>query len=320
MQLYLAQPRGFCAGVVRAIEIVERALKIHQAPVYVYHEIVHNAHVVADLKEQGAVFVERLADVPAGAVVVFSAHGVSGAIVAQAEQRHLDVIDATCPLVTKVHLQGQRYSAQGYAVIIVGHIEHEEVRGTMGSIPGEVHVVSKPEEVAGLEVSDPGKVAYVTQTTLSLDDTRDVIAALKDRFADIIGPGLSDICYATQNRQNAVRDLAREVDLVLVVGAQNSSNSNRLRDVAQQAEVSAYLIQDASEIRDEWLTAVSRVGLTAGASAPEALVQGVVDRLRAAGAVAVHNINGVTESTVFRLPRKLLEAGMITASGTPSME
>ena len=320
MELYLAQPRGFCAGVVRAIEIVKLALKAHQPPVYVYHEIVHNAHVVADLREQGAVFVESLADVPPGSVVVFSAHGVSGAIVAQAERRQLDVIDATCPLVTKVHLQARRYSAEGYAVIIVGHIEHEEVKGTMGSISGEVHVVSKPEEVAGLEVSDPGKVAYVTQTTLSLDDTRDVIAALKDRFSDIIGPGLSDICYATQNRQNAVRGLARGVDLVLVVGAPNSSNSNRLRDVAQQAGVPAYLIQDAGEIRTEWLTGVSRIGLTAGASAPEALVQGVVDRLGNAGAVAVHTMNGVTESTVFRLPRKLLEAGMMAGSGGPSME
>ncbi|MDT8397463.1 MAG: 4-hydroxy-3-methylbut-2-enyl diphosphate reductase [Pseudomonadales bacterium] len=320
MELYLAQPRGFCAGVVRAIEIVELALEVYKPPIYVYHEIVHNAHVVADLKKQGAVFVESLADVPAGSVVIFSAHGVSGAIVAQAEQRQLDVIDATCPLVTKVHLQGKRYSAQGYAVIIVGHIEHEEVIGTMGSIAGEVHVVSTPEEVAELTVSDPGKVAYVTQTTLSLDDTRDIIAALKTRFPDIIGPGLNDICYATQNRQNAVRDMAREVDLVLVVGAQNSSNSNRLKDVAEQSGVKAYLIQDAGEIRNEWLTSVSRIGITAGASAPEALVQGVVDRLRDSGVVAVHMMNGVTESTVFRLPRELLEAGMIATSGRPSIE
>jgi len=314
MELFLAQPRGFCAGVVRAIDIVELALEAYQPPIYVFHEIVHNRHVVSDLEAKGAVFVDHLSDVPEGAVTIFSAHGVADAVVREAEARNLEVIDATCPLVTKVHLQGRRYSERGYAVVIVGHINHQEVIGTLGSIDGEVYVVSEPEEVQDLCPSDPDKVAYVTQTTLSLDDTRGVIEALKARFPKIVGPGLNDICYATQNRQNAVRDLAQNVDVVLVVGSQNSSNSNRLRDVAEQNGVSAYLIQDASEIDGNWFTPESRIGITAGASAPDRLVQGVIDKLQSMGGGQVKTLDGVDETTVFRLPKQLLDAGVIATS------
>lgn len=314
MELFLAQPRGFCAGVVRAIDIVELALEAYQPPIYVFHEIVHNRHVVADLEAKGAVFVDHLSDVPQGAVTIFSAHGVADAVVKEAEERKLEVIDATCPLVTKVHLQGRRYSERGYAVVIVGHINHQEVIGTLGSIDGEVYVVSEPEEVQDLRPSDPDKVAYVTQTTLSLDDTRGVIEALKARFPKIVGPGLNDICYATQNRQNAVRDLAQRVDVVLVVGSQNSSNSNRLRDVAEQNGVNAYLIQDASEIDGQWFTPESRIGITAGASAPDRLVQGVIDKLQSMGGGQVQTLDGVDETTVFRLPKQLLDAGVIATS------
>ena len=314
MELFLAQPRGFCAGVVRAIDIVELALEAYQPPIYVFHEIVHNHHVVSDLEAKGAVFVDQLSDVPEGAVTIFSAHGVADAVVKEAAARKLEVIDATCPLVTKVHLQGRRYSERGYAVVIVGHINHQEVIGTLGSIDGEVYVVCEPEEVRDLQPSDPDKVAYVTQTTLSLDDTGSVIEALKARFPKIVGPGLNDICYATQNRQNAVRDLARKVDVVLVVGSQNSSNSNRLRDVAEQNGVNAYLIQDAGEIDGNWFTAESRAGITAGASAPDRLVQGVIDKLQSMGGGQVQTLDGVDETTVFRLPRQLLDAGVIASS------
>ena len=306
MEIVLAQPRGFCAGVVRAVEIVELALDIHGAPVYVFHEIVHNRHVVEDLQTRGAVFVESLDAVPPGAVTIFSAHGVSTAIVEQAERKGLDIIDATCPLVTKVHLQAQRYSSKDFEVIIIGHLGHEEVDGTMGSVSGPVQVVSTTADVAALQVRDAQKLAYVTQTTLSIDDTREVIEALKRRFPAIQGPELDDICYATQNRQNAVRQLAAEVDLLLVVGARNSSNSIRLREVGKQHGLAAYLIQDESEIEPAWLNGVRKVGVTAGASAPEVLVQQVLARLQTFGVSATRELDGVRETITFNLPKSLL--------------
>ena len=306
MEAVLAQPRGFCAGVVRAIDIVELALDVHGAPVYVFHEIVHNRHVVEDLQKRGAVFVKDLADVPAGAVTIFSAHGVSTAIVEQAKQRKLDVIDATCPLVTKVHLQAQRYSNHGYEIIIIGHAGHEEVVGTMGSVEGPVYIISTTDDVAALEIKDSDKLAYVTQTTLSIDDTRDVIEALKRRFPTIHGPELDDICYATQNRQNAVRQLTKEVDLLLVVGARNSSNSNRLCEVGKQHGLPAYLIHDESELNKGWFAGISKVGVTAGASTPEILVQQVLEKLRDFGVNTTRAIDGVRETTAFRLPKSLV--------------
>jgi 4-hydroxy-3-methylbut-2-enyl diphosphate reductase len=305
MELVLAKPRGFCAGVVRAIDIVKIALEVHGPPVYVFHEIVHNRHVVAELRAQGAAFVDDLAAVPEGAVTIFSAHGVSNAVVAQARERRLEVIDATCPLVTKVHLQARRYSQQGYGIVIIGHLGHEEVEGTMGSVDGPVYLVSTPMAVAALEVADPGLLAYVTQTTLSLDDTREVIDALKRRFPNIQGPDVNDICYATQNRQNAVRELVRQVDLLLVVGARNSSNSNRLREVGESYRVPAHLIEDEHDLDASWFEDVSRVGVTAGASAPEVLVQGVIERLRSYGATKVVEMEGLHETTTFRLPSAL---------------
>ena len=304
--VHLAQPRGFCAGVVRAIEIVERALKLHGAPVYVFHEIVHNGHVVADLRARGAVFVDDLTDVPAGATTVFSAHGVSRAVVAQAEARGLDVIDATCPLVTKVQVQARRDAAEGRAIIVIGHPGHEEVEGTMGSVDAPVHLVSTVQDVHALPLGRETALAYVTQTTLSLDDTREVIAALHERFPAIVGPDTAEICYATQNRQNAVRALAADVDLVIVVGARNSSNSARLREVAAQAGCTAYLVQESSEINPAWLDRVSNVGISAGASTPEVLVRDVCERLRALGARRVQILEGVRENVVFRLPAELL--------------
>lgn len=306
MEALLAQPRGFCAGVVRAIEIVELALEMYGPPVYVYHEIVHNRYVVDDLQTRGAVFVENLDRVPQGAVTIFSAHGVSTAIVERAEQMKLHVIDATCPLVTKVHLQAQRYANRGFEIIIVGHLGHEEVEGTMGSVKGKVYVVSTPTDVVKLQVTDPEKVAYVTQTTLSIDDTRHVIDALKQRFPAIQGPELDDICYATQNRQNAVRQLVDEVDLLLVVGARNSSNSMRLREVGEQHGLPAYLIQDETEIDREWFTNISKVGITAGASAPEVLVQRVLQKLNSFGVSVTRELDGVRETTTFRLPAELI--------------
>jgi 4-hydroxy-3-methylbut-2-enyl diphosphate reductase len=281
-------------------------LDVYGPPVYVFHEIVHNRHVVRSLQELGAVFVDDLGAVPEGSVTVFSAHGVANAIVAQAAARHLDVVDATCPLVAKVHLQAQRYSARGCEIVIIGHAGHEEVEGTRGSVErGVVHVVSSVDDVAALRVTDPGRLAYVTQTTLSLDDTRDVIAALRERFPAIRGPELNDICYATQNRQNAVKALAADVDVLLVVGARNSSNSNRLRETGAQFKVPAYLIQDATEIEREWLAGARRVGVTAGASTPEVLVRGVVRRLEELGATHMRELDGVRETTTFRLPKAL---------------
>jgi 4-hydroxy-3-methylbut-2-enyl diphosphate reductase len=301
----LAQPRGFCAGVVRAVEIVERALSVHGAPVFVLHEIVHNRRVVEDLERRGAVFVEELADVPPGAIVIFSAHGVARRVEAGAADRGLRIIDATCPLVTKVHRQAQRYASEGREVIIVGHAGHVEVAGTLGQVDGPVHVLCTVEEVERLVVRDPARLAYVTQTTLSLDDTRDVIAALRRRFPEIIGPGLDDICYATQNRQNAVRALAEDAQVLLVVGAQNSSNSNRLREVGAQMGIPSYLIEDADDIDPAWLPRGGRVALTAGASTPEVLVDLAIERLRSLGVTTVATAPGVEETTTFKLPAEL---------------
>ena len=305
MDVLLAQPRGFCAGVARAIEIAERAIALHGAPVYVFHEIVHNGHVVGDLAARGAVFVEDIETIPVGAVTVFSAHGVATAVVEAARRRRLRVIDATCPLVTKVHLQAQRYSQRGYTIVVVGHAGHEEVEGTRGSVTGPVHVVGTLDEIAALPMSAGDPVAYVTQTTLSMDDTRELIEALEARYPDIVGPGLDDICYATLNRQRAVQQLARRVDLVIVVGAHNSSNSNRLQEVAADQGVPAWLVQDAEDVQRFWLDGVQHVGVTAGASTPEYLVQEVCERLREFGAASVRELPGLAETVRFRLPESL---------------
>ena len=309
VNVLLAQPRGFCAGVARAIEIAERALEMHGAPVYIFHEIVHNGHVVADLAARGAVFVEHIADIPAGAVPVFSAHGVSTAVVDAARARDLRVIDATCPLVTKVHLQAQRYSQRGYTIVVVGHAGHEEVEGTRGSVNGPVHVVGTLEDIAALPMTCDEPVAYVTQTTLSMDDTRELIAALEARYPEIVGPGLEDICYATMNRQRAVQQLARRVDLVIVVGAHNSSNSNRLQEVAADSGVPARLVEDEREVQPVWLEGVRCVGITAGASTPEYLVRRVYEKLTELGAVSVRELPGLAETVRFRLPDSLRQAG-----------
>ena len=303
MEVILAQPRGFCAGVIRAIETVERALHLHGTPVYVLHEIVHNRHVVGALRDRGARFVENLEKVPLGAVTIFSAHGVSNGVVEQAVQRNLRAIDATCPLVTKVHLQARRYSGEGMEIIIVGHPGHPEVEGTRGRIDGPVHVLSTPQEVEILEVKQPDHLAYVTQTTLSLDDTREVIDNLKQRFPSITGPELKDICYATQSRQNAVRRLSQEIDLLLVVGARYSSNSNRLREAGEQNGLPAYLIEDEGEIEPKWLKNKGKIGITAGASTPEILVQGVLAKLRSYGKLSVREMRGRQETIHFSLPK-----------------
>ena len=308
MRILLAEPRGFCAGVVRAIEIVERALEIHGAPVYVRHEIVHNRHVVEDLRAKGAVFVNELTEVPAGALTIFSAHGVARAVEQDATARGLDVLDATCPLVTKVHVEGRRYVKEGRTVIMIGHDGHPEVEGTLGQIDGEVHLVADVADVAALPIPLNRKVAYVTQTTLSVDDTKDVIEAIKARFTDVVGPGTRDICYATQNRQTAVRDLARECDVVLVVGAANSSNSNRLREIAEECGARAYLIADAGALTHAMVKGATAVGITAGASAPERLVEEVVTALKALGASDVAALPGITEDVTFRLPTRLQPA------------
>jgi 4-hydroxy-3-methylbut-2-en-1-yl diphosphate reductase len=305
MQVLLAQPRGFCAGVVRAVDIVQRALQLHGAPVYVFHEIVHNGQVVADLRGRGAVFVDTLDDVPHGAVTVFSAHGVANAVVRRAQERRLQVIDATCPLVSKVHLQARQQAALGRQVIIIGHAGHDEVEGTRGAIDSVAHVVGDVQDVQALPLRADAPVSYVTQTTLSVDDTREVIQALEQRFPTIQGPKLADICYATQNRQNAVRELAKQVDLVLVVGSRNSSNSCRLKEVARSRGVQAHLIEQAGEINPAWLHGVQRVGVTAGASTPEALVVGVCERLVALGARSVKALPGEPERVHFRLPAGL---------------
>jgi len=309
MRILLAEPRGFCAGVVRAIEIVERALALYGAPVYVRHEIVHNRHVVEGLRAKGAVFVAELHEVPEGALTIFSAHGVARAVEQSAASRGLDVLDATCPLVTKVHVEGRRYAKEGRAVILIGHRGHPEVEGTLGQIDGEVHLVADAADVATLPLAADRKVAYVTQTTLSVDDTRAVIEAIKARFADVLGPGTRDICYATQNRQTAVRDLARACEVVLVVGSANSSNSNRLREIAEECGARAFLIADAGALTSAMVKGAATVGLTAGASAPERLVEEVVAALRALGAAEVGTLPGITEDVSFRLPQRLQTAG-----------
>jgi len=308
LRIVLANPRGFCAGVERAIDIVERALAKYGPPVYVRHEIVHNKRVVEDLRAKGAIFVEELSEIPAGAVTVFSAHGVSEAVEDEARGRALPVLDATCPLVSKVHKEGQRYADRGLEVILIGHEGHPEVEGTRGRIAGGVHLVSSVDDVATVAVRDPSKVAYVTQTTLSVDDTRAIIEALNLRFPGIIGPDVRDICYATQNRQVAVRELARQVDVLLVVGARNSSNSNRLKEIGAELGIPSYLINDASELDPSWLSNAGTVGLSAGASAPEALVQEVIDALRMLGPIEVANLAGVDENVKFRLPAELVDA------------
>jgi 4-hydroxy-3-methylbut-2-enyl diphosphate reductase len=310
MEVFLAQPRGFCAGVVRAIEIVERALEKYGPPVYVRHEIVHNKHVVESLKAKGAIFVEDLFEVPADAVTIFSAHGVARTVEEEAASRRLPVLDATCPLVTKVHNQGKRYMAKGRTVILIGHAGHPEVDGTMGQIPGPVLLVQSVEDVAALPLPADAQVAYITQTTLSVDDTKDIIAALQARFTDIQGPDTRDICYATQNRQSAVRDLSKFVDVILVVGATNSSNSNRLREIGTEAGIPSYLIADGSELNPDWLKGAKTVGITAGASAPEVLVDDVVATLRRIGPVAVSVLPGREENIEFKLPAQLSELAL----------
>lgn len=307
MRVVLAQPRGFCAGVERAIDIVERALEKYGPPIYVRHEIVHNRHVVERLRAKGAHFVDELDEVPPGGVTIFSAHGVSSAVEDAAANRSLPVIDATCPLVSKVHSEGQRYAAQGREIVLVGHAGHPEIEGTMGRINGKVHLISRAEEVAGLKVSNPHKLAFITQTTLSVDDTRAVIDALRQRFPDIVGPDTKDICYATQNRQRAVRELAQQVDVVLVVGAANSSNSNRLREIAAEQGVKAYLVADADALDSAWVKGAKAVGITAGASAPEELVQNLIARLRQLSDVECEKLPGITENVRFRMPPELAE-------------
>jgi 4-hydroxy-3-methylbut-2-en-1-yl diphosphate reductase len=308
MKVILAQPRGFCAGVVRAIDVVERALAQRRGPVYVRHEIVHNRHVVEDLKAKGARFVEDLADVPNGALTIFSAHGVSHAVEDDAKARRLNVVDATCPLVSKVHKQGQRYSSLGRTVILIGHAGHVEIEGTLGRISGPVYLVEDREDVAELNIPDDTPIAYITQTTLSVDDTRSTIEAVKSRFTDVIGPETRDICYATQNRQTAVRDLCRHVDVLLVVGASNSSNSNRLREIGAECGVPSYLVADGDEVDLGWLTGKNIVGVTAGASAPDVLVEDVISAIGRLGPIDIETLDGVEEKITFRLPTELLEA------------
>ena len=307
MKLLLANPRGFCAGVDRAIAIVERALELHGAPIYVRHEVVHNKFVVEGLKAKGAVFIENLSDVPPGSILIFSAHGVPQSVRREAEARNLTVFDATCPLVTKVHIEVSRMRSQGKEIIMIGHKGHPEVEGTMGQSEGGMYLVESPEDVAKLHVQDEQNLAYVTQTTLSVDDASKIISALKTRFPFITGPRKDDICYATQNRQDSVKLLAKQCDLVLVVGSPNSSNSNRLREVARNLSVPAYLIDNASELKPEWLQEKPRVGITAGASAPEVLVQEVIARLKELGAVSVVEAEGIQENVVFPLPKTLGE-------------
>ncbi|MEM1190602.1 MAG: 4-hydroxy-3-methylbut-2-enyl diphosphate reductase [Pseudomonadota bacterium] len=309
MDIQLANPRGFCAGVDRAIDIVNRALEVFGAPIYVRHEVVHNRFVVDDLRERGAIFVEELDDVPDDCIVIFSAHGVSQAVRREADGRGLKVFDATCPLVTKVHMEVSRYSSQGRECVLIGHAGHPEVEGTMGqydtSSGGRIYLVEDEEQARSLEVDDPGSLSYVTQTTLSMDDTARVIDTLRERFPQITGPRKDDICYATQNRQDAVRQLAADSDLVLVVGSVNSSNSNRLRELAERMGARAHLLDRAAQIDPEWLAGVESVGVTAGASAPEVLVQEVVDRLHDLGAKSVREVDGRPENVTFSVPREL---------------
>ncbi|MBK7665600.1 MAG: 4-hydroxy-3-methylbut-2-enyl diphosphate reductase [Sterolibacteriaceae bacterium] len=305
MEVLLANPRGFCAGVERAIEIVERALQIHGAPIYVRHEVVHNRFVVDDLRAKGAVFIEDLNDVPPGSTLIFSAHGVPQRVRADAEARGLRVFDATCPLVTKVHVEVQRMREAGREIVMIGHKGHPEVEGTMGQVRDGMYLAENVADVADLQVRDPRMLAYVTQTTLSVDDAAAIVSALKTRFPAIVGPKKDDICYATQNRQDAVKFMAPQCDVVIVVGSPNSSNSNRLREVAQLLDVPAYLVDNAEQIDPAWLADRRRVGVTAGASAPELLVDAVIERLKSLGATAVRTLDGAAEHVVFPLPRGL---------------
>ncbi len=308
MRVILAQPRGYCAGVVRAIDIVERALKKYGSPVYVRHEIVHNRYVVESLKAKGALFVEDLSEVPQGAITIFSAHGVSRAVEDDAQARGLSVLDATCPLVAKVHKEGQRYVDHSRTVILIGHAGHPEVEGTIGQLTGPVHLVQDQNDVAALDIPIDTPVAYITQTTLSVDDTRSTIQAINERFTNVVGPDIRDICYATQNRQTAVRELSKRVELIIVVGASNSSNSNRLREIGAEAGVPSHLVADGNGIDPSWFVGKSTIGITAGASAPEVLVDDVIDALRAIAPVEVEMLAGVEESVEFRLPYELADA------------
>ncbi len=320
MDILLANPRGFCAGVDRAIEIVERALECLGAPIYVRHEVVHNRFVVEDLRRRGAIFVDGLAEIPDGNTVIFSAHGVAQAVREEADRRGLRVFDATCPLVTKVHLEVARYCKQGFEVVLIGHRGHPEVEGTMGQCRGRgrIHLVASGEDVADLPIEDGAGAAYVTQTTLSVDDTEGIVALLRARFPGIQGPKKSDICYATQNRQDAAKDLANRCELVLVVGSPNSSNSNRLREIAEKQGTRAFLIDGPEDIRRDWLEGVGQIGVTAGASAPEILVERVIERLRAWGAERIEAQAGIREEVVFALP-KPLQALVRGANARPSV-
>jgi 4-hydroxy-3-methylbut-2-enyl diphosphate reductase len=305
MELLLANPRGFCAGVDRAIEMVERALALHGAPIYVRHEVVHNEFVVANLRKKGAVFIDDLADVPAGSILIFSAHGVSQAVRSEAAARGFKVFDATCPLVTKVHTEVARLRERGKEIIMIGHAGHPEVEGTMGQGDGSMYLVESPADAQLLEVKDQNNIAFVTQTTLSMDDTAAIISVLKTRFPGIIGPSKNDICYATQNRQDAVKHLASQCDVVIVVGSPSSSNSNRLREVARNMNIPAYLVDNAGELKAEWLSGKLHIGISAGASAPEVLVQDVIARLQELGAESVRELDGISENVVFPIPKGL---------------
>ena len=305
MEILLANPRGFCAGVERAIEIVERAIELHGAPIYVRHEIVHNKFVVDRLRAKGAVFVEELDEVPAGGTVIFSAHGVAKAVQAEADRRGLKVFDATCPLVSKVHVEVAKMLRAGHEIVMIGHHGHPEAEGTMGQSARGMHLVETLEDVSALKVESPDKLAYVTQTTLSVDDAKTIVAALKKRFPEIRGPKKDDICYATQNRQDAVKFMAPQCDVVIVVGSPNSSNSNRLREVAEHIGAKAYMVDRAADLQPEWVKGKTRVGVTAGASAPEVLVTEVIARLKGLGAQSVRQLAGIEETVVFSLPREL---------------
>ena len=306
LKVYLAQPRGFCAGVERAITIVERAIELYGPPVYVRHEIVHNKRVVNNLISKGAIFVQELDQIPAGAVTVFSAHGVAQKVEDTANKRELPVLDATCPLVAKVHKEGQRYSSKGYEVVLIGHEGHPEVEGTMGRISGDVYLVSNTEDVKLLQVKNPSKLSYISQTTLSVDDTKVVIEALKERFPEIEGPDVKDICYATQNRQSAVRDLVEHVNLILVVGAKNSSNSNRLRDLGEESGVDTYLIETADDLDRKWFDNVESIGISSGASTPDELVKEVMNRISTFREIKIEMRPGIEENVVFKLPKELV--------------
>ena len=314
LKVILAQPRGFCAGVERAISIVEEAIRIYGPPVFVRHEIVHNKRVVDELKNKGAIFVDEVSDIPDGGVTIFSAHGISEKVENEARLRSLPVIDATCPLVSKVHKEGQNHAKKNRDVILIGHAGHPEVDGTMGRIKGGVHLVTNIEDVENLQVRDENKVSYVTQTTLSVDDTREIIILLKEKFPNIIGPDVRDICYATQNRQAAVRNIAAEVDVMLVVGAQNSSNSNRLREIGDEIGVPSYLIDDANGLDLSWLAGFETLGISAGASAPEELVKELIDRLRSHFVLELEHVDGVKEDVQFKLPPEIADAQLDLAS------